>query len=199
MMKAVIETSTGRAFYLFSSETVTITPTGMTGPIRALDIKSGTHSVVDVSAPERWVGGGVLAWVDDAWAIHNQTAFDAATAVTPEQVTAERDRRLQLDFEFNGATFQRDHDAVRRINGAGTLALAAIVGGAQSDDYRWHGGDSDFQWIASDNTLVTMDAQTVMLFGAAAAHRETELIFAAKLLKAEDPIPDDYTDDAYWP
>lgn len=114
-------------------------------------------------------------------------------------VNEERDRRLDHDFEFQEKMFQRDIAAVRRINGAGTLALAAIVGGAQLSDYRWHGEDSDFSWIASDNSIIKMDAQTVMAFGAAAAKRETELIFSAKALKSQDPIPSDFTDDKHWP
>ena len=116
-----------------------------------------------------------------------------------ELIKAERDRRLELDFTFQGVQFQRDESAVRRINGAGTLALAAIVGGAKAGNLRWHGGASDFVWIASDNSLVPMDAQTVMAFGGAAAGRETALLFAAKAIRAMDPIPSDYTDDKYWP
>ncbi|WP_290778245.1 DUF4376 domain-containing protein [Hoeflea sp.] len=128
-------------------------------------------------------------------------ATDPAVYAPPaySDVTAERDRRLSLDFTFNGVQFQRDIDAVRRINGAGTLALAAIVGGAQPGDLRWHGEDTDFAWISSDNSLVPMDAQTVMAFGSAAAKRETEIIFAAKALKAMVPIPADYTNDLFWP
>lgn len=118
---------------------------------------------------------------------------------TGDDVNAERDRRLLLPFGFNGVEFQRDEAATKRINGAGTLALAAIVGGAQPGDLRWHGEDTDFVWIAADNSLVPMDAQTVMAFGQAAAKVETALVFAAKAIKEMDPIPADYTDDSYWP
>lgn len=137
--------------------------------------------------------------ISDEYAAELEAADTTTRHPQARDVTAERDRRLSLDFTFNGVQFQRDIDAVRRINGAGTLALAAIVGGAQPGDLRWHGGDSDFVWIAADNSLVPMDAQTVMAFGAAAAHRETELVFTAKAIKAMDPIPSDFTDDAYWP
>ena len=126
-----------------------------------------------------------------------EAAFEARP-VTADMVDRERDRRLVLDFTFNGVVFQRDAAAVKRINGAGTLALAAIIGGAQPGDLRWHGEDTDFAWIAKDNSLVTMDAQTTLAFGQAAAKVETLLVFAAKALKAMDPIPADYRDDAYW-
>jgi len=115
------------------------------------------------------------------------------------EVRAERDRRLSLDFEFQGKMFQRDRESIARISGAGTLALGAMVGGAQPGDLFWHGRDTPFAWIASDDSLVTMDAQTCFAFGQAAAARETEIIFAAKTLREMDPIPSDYADDKYWP
>lgn len=122
-----------------------------------------------------------------------------AQLVTPEQVNAERDRRLPLDFEFNGKMYQRDAVSIARISGAGALALGAIVQGAQPGDLNWHGRATPFAWIASDDTLTTMDAQTCFAFGAAAAAVETEIIFAAKALRTMDPIPSDFTDDGYWP
>ena len=130
--------------------------------------------------------------------IIQRTTITNAT-VTADDVEAERDRRLQLDFTFNGVVFQRDTVAAKRINGAGTLALAAIVSGAQPGDYRWHGEDTDFEWIAKDNSLVKMDAQTVLAFGQAAAKVETRLVFASKALKAMEPIPADYaSNESYW-
>ncbi|KQZ49708.1 hypothetical protein ASD54_12275 [Rhizobium sp. Root149] len=79
-MKAVIETATGKALYLFGDgETVTVTDTGMTSPVTALDIRSATHSVVTTTAPSFFVGGGVMRW-DDAWEILDQEAYDAAYA-----------------------------------------------------------------------------------------------------------------------
>jgi len=113
-------------------------------------------------------------------------------------IKAERARRLPLDFEFQGKMYQRDEESVRRISGAGTLALGAMVKGAQVGDYLWHGRTTPFAWIASDDTLTQMDAQTVYAFGAAAAARETEIVFAAKSLREMDPIPDDFTDDKWW-
>ena len=118
---------------------------------------------------------------------------------TEVRIKVERDRRLALDFEFQGVMYQRDPESIARISGAGTLALGAMVSGAQVGDLFWHGRETPFAWIASDDTLVTMDAQTCFAFGQAAAARETEIVFAAKALREMDPIPTDFTDDKYWP
>lgn len=119
--------------------------------------------------------------------------------VTPDQVNAERDRRLRADFMFNGVPFQRDPTSLQRITGAATLAGFAIAQGAQPGDLRWANAERDFLWIASDNTLVPMDAQTAFAFGQAAASVETSLIFAAAQLRAMDPIPENFADDQWWP
>lgn len=116
-----------------------------------------------------------------------------------EAVNLERDRRIFGGFTFNGARFQSRIEDQKRIAGAGTLALAAIIGGAKPGDYRWHGGDSDFAWIAEDNSLMPMDAQAVIAFGQAAAAHESKHVFAARALKNNEPIPLNYVSDKYWP
>jgi len=118
--------------------------------------------------------------------------------ITPAQVNAERDRRLEMDFTFNGEKFQRDQKSLSRISGAASLAGFAIAQGAQPGDLRWHGGDADFVWIASNNSLMPMDAQTVFAFGQVAANVETRIIFAAKQLREMDHIPDPATWEG-WP
>lgn len=80
-MKAVIETATGRALWLFDDAAdVTITDRAMESPVVALDIRASKHAVATVSSPEVWIGGGVLAWVEGAWEIVDQVAYDAALA-----------------------------------------------------------------------------------------------------------------------
>lgn len=128
-----------------------------------------------------------------------QIEFTAENPPTVAAVNEERDRRLLLDFEFQSVMFQRDPKSVQRIAGAASLAGFAIGQGAQAGDYYWHGGTQPFSWIASDNTVMHMDAQTVFAFGQKAAERETLIIFAAKQLREMTPIPLDYADDAYWP
>ena len=114
-------------------------------------------------------------------------------------INAERDRRLAADFEFQGKAYQRDAVSVSRITGAATLAGLAMAQGAQPEDYNWHGGDAPFAWIASDNSLTLMDAQTCFAFGSACAAIETRIVFAAKTLRTMEPIPDDYAKDKHWP
>lgn len=117
---------------------------------------------------------------------------------TADDVDAERDRRIAIGFVFNGKLFQTRPDDRENIAGASTAALAAIINGASEGDLRWHGGDSDFTWIAEDNSEVPMDAQTMFAFGQAAmAHKQT-LIFKARALKNMTPIPSDYADDHWW-
>jgi len=113
-------------------------------------------------------------------------------------VNLERDRRLAADFEFNGKQYQRDPTSLQRITGAATLAGFAIAAGAQPGNLRWANPESDFGWIASDNTITAMDAQTCFAFGQAAAAVETRLIFAAKALREMEPIPADYAADEWW-
>lgn len=113
-------------------------------------------------------------------------------------INTERDRRIASGFAFNGVRFQTRPEDRENIAGAGVLALGAIVAGAQADDYRWHGGDEDFGWIAENNAIVPMDAQTVYAFGQGAATWKSAHIFAARALKEMSPIPADYADDKWW-
>lgn len=73
------------------------------------------------------------------------------------------------------------------------------MNGVKPGDYRWHGGEEDFVWIAEDNSLVPMDAQTVIAFGQAMAAWKSSHIFSARALKDTTPIPLNYQDDQYWP
>lgn len=116
-----------------------------------------------------------------------------------EAVDTERDRRVSACFTFGGVAYQSRPEDRENITGASLAALAAMMQGAQPGDLRWHGGDSDFVWIATDNSTHAMDAQTVFAFGQTAMAHKQALIFAARALKDVNPIPYDFTDDAYWP
>lgn len=131
--------------------------------------------------------------------IDGSARLEAERAAKVAQVNAERDRRLQADFEFQGVMYQRDQISLARITGAATLAGFAVGAGAPAGFYRWHNGPTDFSWIASDNSLTVMDAPTCFAFGQEAAAVETRIVFAAKALRDMDTIPDDVTDDAWWP
>jgi hypothetical protein len=116
-----------------------------------------------------------------------------------DDVDAERDRRISAGFVFNGVTYQTRAQDRENIAGASTAAVAAIMAGAEPGNLRWHGEDTDFAWIAADNSTVAMDAQTTLAFGQAAMAHKSALIFAARAIKDATPIPMDFIDDAYWP
>jgi hypothetical protein len=117
----------------------------------------------------------------------------------PDDVTAERDRRTNAGFMFGGKLYQFDPSSKARITGAATLAKFAVMNGAQPGDLRWFNPAADFTWIAADNSLNAMDAQTCSAFGDAASIHEQRHIFAARALKNMNPIPSDYTNPIYWP
>lgn len=119
-------------------------------------------------------------------------------ALSSNDVNQERDKRLQF-FTFKGKKFDFGAQSITNIQGAGTLALGAIVVGAQPDDLRWADPEQDFGWIAADNTIMTMDAQTCFDFAKTAAAWRSAHIHAARKLKDGAKIPEDYSSDAYWP
>ncbi|MBU0809604.1 MAG: DUF4376 domain-containing protein [Gammaproteobacteria bacterium] len=142
------------------------------------------------------------AWAGEQWAI--DPVLQAANAAKARKllqadIDAERDRRIDAGVEFAGVTFQSRATDRENIAGAAQLGFMAMVAGAQPGDLRWSNPDQDFAWIATDNSLVPMDAQTVVAFGKAAAERKQTLIFAARQIKDMQSIPADFTDDKWWP
>lgn len=119
--------------------------------------------------------------------------------VTGSQVDAERDRRIDAGVTFNGVRYQSKTTDRENIAGAAQMAFMAVVAGVQPGDLRWSTPDQDFAWICAENTLVPMDAQTVVEFGRAAALRKSELIYAGRALKDLPEIPENFTDDVWWP
>jgi hypothetical protein len=129
-----------------------------------------------------------------------QTAKDNnAKAVMADAVDTERDRRINAGVTFNNVLFQTREEDRNNIDQNLQLAFQALVGGAQPQDLRWASPATDFQWIAADNSMVSMDAQTMVDFGKAAAARKQAITFAARALKNMTPIPTDYTLDKWWP
>jgi hypothetical protein len=126
-------------------------------------------------------------------------AFDI-DAPTAGMIDAERDRRL-LHIAFGGKLYDFCDAAQsdKNIAGAATLALAAIIAGAQPGNLQWAGTGADFCWIAHDNSMVPMDAQTTLAFGQHAAVWKAQHVFTARALKDMRPIPNDYDSDARWP
>ena len=119
-------------------------------------------------------------------------------AVRTSQVDAERDRRLAR-FPFGGRVYDFGSESQTNIAGAGTMALAAIISGKAAGDLRWADPDRDFGWIATDNTLTLMDAQTTLAFATSAGNWKSAHIMIGRALKDATPIPADFANDANWP
>lgn len=132
---------------------------------------------------------GLPVLVDESWPPLNASAL----------VDAERDRRIDVGIEFQGVVFQGRATDRENITGAAQLAFMAVVGGAKAGDLRWSDPDQDFTWIATDNSLVPMDAPTVVEFGKVAAARKQSFIYAGRQLKDMEVIPRDFADDKWWP
>lgn len=158
------------------------------------DLPAGLTTEQRPSGDHSWSGSG---WVFDA-ELHAKR-LQAEAQAQRQQIDVERDRRIDAGVEFQGVMFQSRATDRENIAGAAQLGFMAVVAGAQTDDLRWSSPVQDFAWIASDNTLVPMDAQTVVAFGKAAAERKQALIFAARQLKDMESIPVDYTEDKWWP
>lgn len=137
--------------------------------------------------------------IDFSQVITSESKKQQELSALKTAINKERDRRLKSDFEFQGKFFQRDEDSLKRITGASVLAGFAIAAGAPVGYLKWANPNRDFGWIASDNTVVPMDAQTCFAFGSLAAKIESDIVFAAKALREMDPIPEDFTDDVWWP
>lgn len=156
-----------------------------------------------------WIWTTAAPW-DEATAALFDEAKDDAVPFVPEpepepspptsgMINAERDRRLAGVFTFGGKQYDCDPDSMARITGAATLAGFAIGAGAQPGDLDWMPEVAEFVWIAADNTLTAMDAQTMFAFGQAAAANQAAHVFAGRALKEMDPIPAEYTSDEFWP
>lgn len=128
----------------------------------------------------------------DAWVME-------APAPTKEDVNTERDRRISSNFLFNDVEFQSRPEDRENVAGATTWASLALIGGAQPGDYRWHGGEDDFGWIAADNSIVKMDAPSMIDFGKALGAWKSAHIFAARALKDLKEVPAEFANDKYWP
>lgn len=96
-----------------------------------------------------------------------------------------REQHILGGVTFNGTLFQSRQDDQTNVAGATLLATLAIINGVQPNDLRWHGGATDFGWIAEDNSVVPMDAFTVIDFGKAVAAHKSNCIFYAYALKAQ--------------
>jgi hypothetical protein len=162
-------------------------------------------------APPEPVAGTDRAFRDGAWAyvdIEPPEEEPEREVLPPSSgdVDAERDRRIDAGFTFQGVLYQADSEARENIMGAHKAASDAMtLFGAQEGDLAWQqlidpNAPAEFKWIAADNSRIPMDAPTVLRFGYAALGHKSRHIFAASDLKSMDPIPSDFaTNPTYWP
>lgn len=127
-----------------------------------------------------------------------QQIAEANRPGSPMEVDVERDRRLAT-MSFDGAVFQSGPSSLGKIDSFGNKATAAVQGGSAAGDLLWFDPDNDFVWIAADNSLVPMDAPTMVEFANAASAWLHAHTLAARALKDSDPVPNDFAADSYWP
>lgn len=121
---------------------------------------------------------------------------------TTADVDAERERRLGAGFLFNGKCFQGRTVDLINITGAVAAASMAIANGATAGDYRWANPEEDFCWIVSDNSLVPLDAPSVVQMGQTAMGFVAAHMMAARLIKDRitgGEVITDVVDNSLWP
>lgn len=165
----------------------------------------GVFSVPDPAAPpdgkveaSRVLGGDAAP----AWSVTYMAPPQPSKDALKAAVMTKRDAVIGGGFTFNSVVYQTGDTDRENISGAAQLAFMAIVAGAQAGNLRWADPNTDFGWIATDNSVVPMDAQTVVSFGKACAGFKQACIFHARDLKdqidaAADPASIDI--NAGWP
>jgi hypothetical protein len=92
--------------------------------------------------------------------------------------------KLNAGFTFAGKPYQTDAVSVTRLQSASIAALAAIAAGhGAPGNLRWADPNTDFAWIATDNTMNTMDAPTLLAFAMGAVALGQKLILFSRALK----------------
>jgi hypothetical protein len=169
--------------------------------------ENGTYTLVFIAPatgdiPEDKIAANqtvTIAQTESGWTAQFELELADKPRPISAEVNAERDRRIATGFVFSGKSYAMDNESKARIIGAATLAGFAVASGKQAGDYRWANADTDFVWIADDNSLTLMDAPTCFAFGQAAAAWESSCIFAARAIKETSPVPYNYTDNSLWP
>lgn len=136
--------------------------------------------------------------IGDLW---DGTRFSPPPPIPPSalDVDAERDRRIATTFRFQARAFQLDAGSQLNVTAMGSIARFAVLAGAAAGNLRWADPAVDFGWIATDNTVVPMDAPTMTAFSDAVRAWVSGHIFAARALKNAAPIPADFAADGHWP
>ena len=97
-----------------------------------------------------------------------------------------RDKHIDAGMIFEGVNYQTRQTDRENIAGAALVAMQVqLAGRGQEGDYKWNpeASEDNFEWIASDNSKVKMDAPTVQRFGQAAAAQKQRMIMFCRDLK----------------
>lgn len=116
-----------------------------------------------------------------------------------EAINVERNRRMNGVITFQDHTYEADQFSYDLIRDAHVVASNAIVEGAQPGDFRWSEPDSDFAWRDIAEVWVPMDAMTCVDFAERVISYRGSCVRHGMALKTMNPLPEDYTDDKYWP
>lgn len=116
-------------------------------------------------------------------------------------VDTERDRRLEVGFMFQGNVYQARPKDLTNFTALGADARFAMMAGAQAGNYRWADPSQDFGWITADNTIVPMDAPTMVELSTAAKLFVTSHTFTCRAIKDQilAGMELDITDNSLWP
>jgi hypothetical protein len=145
----------------------------------------------------------VLEWDSEtvSWVVRDKTEAELQSESNQRrsQIDSHRDQRILQGFVFNDVLYDSRPEDQKRISASLQFAFMAISAGAQANDLRWLDIDNDFVWIAKNNTLVPMDAFTVIEFAKAAVTWEKAHIFAARALKDMTIVPVNFMNNEFWP
>lgn len=134
----------------------------------------------------RVTASGVSSYFDVADVV--ATALSSRLSSAKTQVAGQVDgivnTKCNAGFTFGGKAYQSDPVAVQRMQAAATAALAAILAGhGAANNLRWANPNTDFQWIASDNSLNPMDAPTMLQFFSTAISIGQAIILYGRAVK----------------
>ena len=120
----------------------------------------------------------------------------AAPALTLSQLQTQkcaaidnyRDTIVNNGATYKGKVFQIDSASRANIDAGSLLASLAIQNMTANkititDNLRWTNPNVDFGWIAEDNSILSLDAPSMIQFGQTMAGYYTELIFTARGIK----------------
>ncbi|MDP9837615.1 hypothetical protein J2T09_002367 [Neorhizobium huautlense] len=124
----------------------------------------------------------------------------ASVVLTTDVVDAERDRRMDAGFAFNGKVYQARERDILNIAGKAARATKAQIDGAREGDLQWATPGQNFAWIAADNSLTPMDAWMMVEFGQAADDFVTFMFMRGREIKDRIIAGEafDFKEDSLW-